>query len=53
MLRGAASRVAPLPLMLREGVNLKCYKWACAKLKRGGGGVGKRYYTGAKPKHPR
>ena len=39
MLRGAASRVGPLPLTLREGAHLKCYKWACAKLKRGGGSV--------------
>ena len=36
MLRGAASRVGPLPLRLREGAHLKCYKWAGAKLKRGG-----------------
>ena len=36
MLRGAASRVAPLPLRLREGAHLKCYKWAGAKLKQGG-----------------
>ena len=39
MLRGAASRVGPLPLRLREGAHLKCYKWAGAKLKRGGGGL--------------
>ena len=45
MLRGAASRVGPLSLRLREGAHLKCYKWAGAKLKWGGG-VGKRYYTG-------
>ena len=45
MLRGAASRVGPLPLRLREGAYLKRYKWAGAKLKREGG-VGKRYYTG-------
>ena len=38
MLRGAASRVGPLPLRLREGAHLKCYKWAGAKLKREGGG---------------
>ena len=43
MLRGAASRVGPLPLKLRQGAHLKCYKWAGAKLKRM---VGKRYYTG-------
>ena len=43
MLRGAASRVGPLPLRLRDGAHLKCYKWAGAKLKRG---VGKRYYMG-------
>ena len=47
MLRGAASRVGPLPLRLREGAHLKCYKWVGAKLKRGGE-VGKRYYTGKK-----
>ena len=35
MLRGAASRIGSLPLRLREG----------AKLKRGGGGVGKWYCT--------
>ena len=39
MLRGAASRVGSLPLRLREGAHLKCYKWAGAKLKRGGGGL--------------
>ena len=39
MLRGAASRVGPLPLRLREGAHLKHYKWASAKLKRGGGGL--------------
>ena len=38
MLKVAASRVGPLPLRLREGVHLKCYKWASAKLKREGGG---------------
>ena len=42
MLRGAASRVSPLALRLREGAHLKRYKWAGAKLKGGGGrGVGK------------
>ena len=33
MLRGAASRVGPLPLRLREGTQLNRYKWAGAKLK--------------------
>ena len=44
MLRGATSRVGPLPLRFREGAHLKCYKWAGAKLNPGRG-VGKRYYT--------
>ena len=39
MIRGAASRVGPLPLKLREGAHLKCYKWAGAMLKWGGGSV--------------
>ena len=43
MLRGAASRVGPLALCLREGAR---YFQEGAKLKRGGG-VGKRYYTGS------
>ena len=45
MLRGAASRVGPVSLRLREGAHLKRYKWASAKLKRGEGGF-KQYYTG-------
>ena len=36
MLRGAASRVGPLPLRLKEGAHLKRYKWAGVKLKQGG-----------------
>ena len=42
MLRGAASRVGPLALRLREGAH---YFQEDTHLKRGGG-VGKRYYTG-------
>ena len=34
MLRGAASRVGPLPLRLRKGAHFKCYKWAGVKLKQ-------------------
>ena len=37
MLRGAASRVGPLPPRLRDGAHLTRDKWAGAKLKRGGG----------------
>ena len=43
MLRGAASRVGPLALRLREGAR---YFQEGAHLKTEGGGVGKRHYTG-------
>ena len=36
--KGSSQQSWTSPLRLREGAHLKCYKWAGAKLKRGGGG---------------